>query len=44
MTAPEVLEPAKPPTRQWVTPAVECEETRPEITAYAGGNGPWAKR
>ena len=44
MTATEVLEPAKLPTREWVTPEVECQETRPEITAYAGGDGPWAKR
>ena len=45
-----VVEPAPPsvrpsvrePVRQWEAPQIECYETRPEVTAYAGGDGPWA--
>jgi hypothetical protein len=25
----------------WRRPRVECLETRPEVTAYAGDSGPW---
>jgi hypothetical protein len=28
----------------WSEPAVECYETRPEVTAYAGESGPWRAR
>lgn len=35
----EVTEPAL----VWVAPEVECYDTRPEVTAYAGGgDGTWA--
>jgi len=27
--------------RAWTRPAVECLETRPEVTAYSGDTGPW---
>ena len=33
--------PATPARAAWVRPEVECLETRPEITAYAGGSDPW---
>ena len=29
---------------QWAEPAVECYETRPEVTAYAGESEPWRAR
>jgi hypothetical protein len=28
----------------WSEPVVECYETRPEVTAYAGESGPWRAR
>jgi hypothetical protein len=28
----------------WLPPQVECYETRPEVTAYAGDGGPWNAR
>ena len=42
MTPSELTEPAPAPIQEWVAPQVECYETRPEVTAYAGGDGPWA--
>ena len=30
--------------KAWAKPRVECYETRPEVTAYAGDGGPWAVR
>lgn len=33
--------PVTPARQAWVRPEVECLETRPEITAYAGGGDPW---
>ena len=33
--------PVTPARTAWVHPEVECLETRPEITAYAGGGDPW---
>jgi hypothetical protein len=35
-------EPTETPAPTWVAPQIECYETRPEVTAYAGGDGPWA--
>jgi hypothetical protein len=35
----EVVEEIRP---EWTPPQLECYETRPEVTAYAGGDGPWA--
>jgi hypothetical protein len=32
------------PTAEWTAPVVECLETRPEVTAYAGDGGPWLTR
>lgn len=29
---------------QWSDPVVECYETRPEVTAYAGESEPWRAR
>lgn len=29
---------------QWTDPVIECYETRPEVTAYAGESGPWRGR
>ncbi len=34
----------KAPRRAWTRPKVECYETRPEVTAYAGDTGPWLAR
>ena len=35
----------KPRTlKAWAKPCVECYETRPEVTAYAGDSNPWAVR
>lgn len=34
--------PVREPVREWEAPQIECYETRPEVTAYAGGDGPWA--
>ncbi len=31
----------QPVRRRWTRPRVECLETRPEVTAYAGDSGPW---
>lgn len=28
----------------WSEPVVECYETRPEVTAYAGESEPWRAR
>jgi hypothetical protein len=28
----------------WSAPVVECYETRPEVTAYAGESEPWRVR
>lgn len=28
----------------WSDPVVECYETRPEVTAYAGESEPWRAR
>jgi hypothetical protein len=30
--------------KAWAKPRVECYETRPEVTAYAGDSNPWAVR
>jgi hypothetical protein len=30
--------------RTWTRPVVECQEARPEVTAYAGMGGPWLTR
>jgi hypothetical protein len=30
--------------KAWAKPRVECYETRPEVTAYAGDSTPWAVR
>jgi hypothetical protein len=30
--------------KAWAKPRVECYETRPEVTAYAGDANPWAVR
>jgi len=38
----EETQPSAAPT--WSTPEVECYETRPEVTAYAGDGGPWNNR
>lgn len=40
---PSVDEPARaaPVRAAWVRPEVECLETRPEITAYAGTATTW---
>jgi hypothetical protein len=27
--------------RAWTTPRVECQQVRPEVTAYSGDTGPW---
>jgi hypothetical protein len=35
---PELVE---APVREWVAPQIECYETRPEVTAYAGDGSPW---
>jgi hypothetical protein len=32
------------PLSAWSPPLVECYETRPEVTAYAGDGGPWNAR
>jgi hypothetical protein len=32
------------PVSRWSTPEVDCYETRPEVTAYAGDGGPWNNR
>jgi len=32
------------PLSAWSMPQVECYETRPEVTAYAGDGGPWNAR
>lgn len=29
---------------RWSDPVVECYETRPEVTAYAGESEPWRAR
>lgn len=42
MNIAEAAQPPAPPAPEWVAPQVECYETRPEVTAYAGGDGPWA--
>jgi hypothetical protein len=36
-----VVETPTTPAREWTPPQIECYETRPEVTAYAGGDGPW---
>jgi hypothetical protein len=33
--------PTETPAPEWTPPQVECYETRPEVTAYAGGGDPW---
>lgn len=33
--------PARRVRRAWTAPQVVCLETRPEVTAYSGGTGPW---
>jgi hypothetical protein len=30
--------------KAWAKPRVECYETRPEVTAYAGDSSPWNVR
>jgi hypothetical protein len=30
--------------KTWAKPRVECYETRPEVTAYAGDSGTWNVR
>jgi hypothetical protein len=30
--------------KTWAKPRVECYETRPEVTAYAGDANPWVVR
>ena len=32
------------PVPTWTPPKVDCYETRPEVTAYAGDGGPWNNR
>jgi hypothetical protein len=35
---------ARTARKAWAKPRVECYETRPEVTAYAGDANPWAVR
>jgi len=35
---------ARTARKAWAKPRVECYETRPEVTAYAGDSNPWAVR
>jgi hypothetical protein len=44
MNATPAQEIPAPTAPQWVAPQVECFETRPEVTAYAGGGGPLSNR
>jgi hypothetical protein len=36
--------PKLPAPAEWTPPIVECCETRPVVTAYAGEGGPWNNR
>ncbi len=44
MNAMPVQDQPNPARPEWVTPEVECYDTRPEVTAYAGDGGPWLNR
>ena len=43
-TSPPPNAPAGPARRSWIQPRVQSFETRPEVTAYAGTDGPWNNR
>lgn len=43
-TSPPPNASAAPTRRSWVRPEVQSFETRPEVTAYAGTDGPWNNR
>ncbi|WP_203919590.1 hypothetical protein [Rugosimonospora africana] len=43
-TSPPPSAPAGSTRRSWTRPQVRGFETRPEVTAYAGADGPWNNR